>query len=476
MHEDAGVRIVVRRVLLSSTAIGLIATVSLLGGHASAQEALPAVSGVNFKFAIAGGVNESSGYRDGADSFRPNFPYSTDYTDAGRYNLGLVIGSVTVPLAHSFGVQIDGVAGEQGGDFVGGVGGHIFWRDPARGLFGVTAAGAVNTNEFSRSGYDLGGGCCYYTEWQLDEQRLYQTGVEAEVYLDRITLYGTGGYQWGTNVEQGGYGAAGINWYLTDDFMVGIGGGTSAEIDGYMTAGLEAKFTPHAAFFSDFRSNFDGYAQGIVGIRFYFGQATSLIGAHREDDPVSNVAYDALAGIQSTTSIEVQNCCFTGETGILMADGSVRAICDVRVGDRVVGEHGEINTVVSIETPMLGNRKLYGFDDGAGFVTAEHPFKTREGWKSIDPEATFAETGHFRVDALTQGDELVVLASVSARVLPMVANSGITSPCLETVIETAFRAVGRITTHEGEATQTVFNLRLDGNHTYFANNCLVHNK
>jgi len=464
------------RALASSTAIGLLATGSLWSGVASAQDSLPAVSGPNFKIAIAGGAVDSTGYSDPNGFLPPDLPDPSVF-DAGNDTLGIVLGSFTMPLGHSFGAQIDGAAGSQGGDFVGGIGGHVFWRDPSQGLVGLTAAGAFNNGTSSAFGFDAAGDCCYFVGWGLDKQRLYQAGGEAEAYLDRFTLHGTAGYQWGDNVEEGLYGTAGVDFYLTDDFMVGIGGGASAEIDGFLSAGMEVKAFRNVALFTDVRSNFDGYTHGIAGIRFYFGQAQSLIDAHRQDDPVSNAAYDALAGIRSTTEIkDFYYCCFTGETEILLADGSVRAIRDVRVGDRVVGENGEINNVVAIETPMLGDRKLYGFDDGPAFVTAEHPFKTRDGWKSIDPEATFAETGHFRVDALTEGDDLVVLASVSTLALPMAANSGMTAPCHETVIETAFRAIVRITEREGEATRTVFNLQLDGNHTYFANNCLVHNK
>src|SRR5690606_13230117 len=91
-----------------------------------------------------------------------------------------------------------------------------------------------------------------------------------------------------------------------------------------------------------------------------------------------------------------------------------------RAGRRLGGGvGGDLNRVVEIETPLLGDRKLYAFGDMPAFVTAEHPFMTREGWKSIDPEATLEETGTFRVGALTAADEVVVLASVVAEARPM---------------------------------------------------------
>jgi hypothetical protein len=84
-------------------------------------------------------------------------------------------------------------------------------------------------------------------------------------------------------------------------------------------------------------------------------------------------------------------------------------------GDRNLGEHGEVNQVVDIETPILGPRKLYAFNDGPAFVTAEHPFMTRAGWKSIHPEATKAENDYFSVGTLKVGDDMVRLDLQYAR-------------------------------------------------------------
>jgi hypothetical protein len=61
---------------------------------------------------------------------------------------------------------------------------------------------------------------------------------------------------------------------------------------------------------------------------------------------------------------------------------------------------------------------VYAFNDGPAFVTPEHPFMTRGGWKSMDPEATLAETGSFSVGALKVGDDLVRLTAVTKRIVP----------------------------------------------------------
>ena len=80
--------------------------------------------------------------------------------------------------------------------------------------------------------------------------------------------------------------------------------------------------------------------------------------------------------------------CFIAGTKVLMADGGERRIETLRPGERVRNGAGGVSRIVTIERPRLGGRKLFGFNGGAGFVTAEHPFLTPSGWKAIDPMAT----------------------------------------------------------------------------------------
>jgi Hom_end-associated Hint len=281
---------------------------------------------------------------------------------------------------------------------------------------------------------------------------------------------------------------------LGSEFAQPLGGGVVGSLF------VEARFADH-----DFPSIWGG-------LRFYFGQSdTPLIARHRRDDPpiwsadslfsILNNHSTSASGVSNQTSTsatsssstqfclpprpflvggfcEVSLCCFTATTQVLMADGSSRPIAAVKIGDQVLGENGEINRVIDIETPVLGHRKLYAFNDGPAFVTPEHPFVTRAGWKSIAPEATFAENNNLSVGALKVGDELVKLGKVMARAEPIsVAYGGmVQAPSVEVQIETKFSAIESMTPHDGDASMTVYNLRLDGNHTYFANDYLVHNK
>lgn len=72
--------------------------------------------------------------------------------------------------------------------------------------------------------------------------------------------------------------------------------------------------------------------------------------------------------------------CFIASTQVRMHDGSLKRIDEVEIGEKVLGENGQINTVIGIEIPNLGSRKLFSLNnDDNYFVTAEHPFKTKEG-------------------------------------------------------------------------------------------------
>ena len=103
--------------------------------------------------------------------------------------------------------------------------------------------------------------------------------------------------------------------------------------------------------------------------------------------------------------------CFIAGTKVSMADGTLKNIEDVIVGDKIKG-HKEDNTVIKLDPTLLGNRKLYSFNNNQHyFFTSEHPFMTEKGWKSIKPEKTKERDGAELYDQLKGelkvGDKLV---------------------------------------------------------------------
>src|SRR5690606_4990267 len=77
----------------------------------AAFDSLPAVSGPNFKGDVRTG----------------------DYDDEFA---AFAVGALAFPLGHAFGAQADAFFGSIGGDWLYGGAGHLFWRNPATGLFG----------------------------------------------------------------------------------------------------------------------------------------------------------------------------------------------------------------------------------------------------------------------------------------------------------------------------------------------------
>ncbi len=157
---------------------------------------------------------------------------------------------------------------------------------------------------------------------------------------------------------------------------------------------------------------------------------------------------------------QAEESCFTAGTPILMADGSQRAIEQLGMGDLVVGRRGRINRVVRCERTALGARRLYALNGGRPFVTAEHPFLTAEGWKALDPEATRRENARLPVGSLQIGDQLCRGA------LPVGGGPFVQRTTTLEVLSAT----------DADPSTPLFNLLLDGDHSYVADGWIVHNK
>jgi hypothetical protein len=193
--------------------------------------------------------------------------------------------------------------------------------------------------------------------------------------------------------------------------------------------------------------------------------ATASIAALIALTPVTFDVYDDVISANSAQA----KCCFVGGSNVLMADGSWRPIALVRPGDQVLSGFGRINTVLDVERPKLSGRQLYAFNGGPAFVTAEHPFMTAEGWKSISPAATIAEGSvDLGIGQLAVGDTL--------HVLQVSQPSNISGLALEPKIQPEALKLAQIEAVPSVIELTVHNLCLDGDHTYVVDGFIVHNK
>ena len=234
-----------------------------LVGEAPLGTVPPAVSAPNAKIGISGGKRDFEEIND---------------VDA----LGLVEGSVTVPLSERFGLQIDGAGGSIEDGHIWGVGGHLFWRDPTVGLFGVVGAYGEVDREQSRF---------------LDQQAT-TLGAEMELYADQFTFYAMAGAVFGDNIDDGFYGSVDLGWYATDNLQFKIGAASSGDTPAVGTASVEwqpaLEGISGLTFFAEGAIGSDDFASVRAGLRLYFGQGPTLKHRHRYDDPEDNAVTEQL--------------------------------------------------------------------------------------------------------------------------------------------------------------------------------------
>jgi hypothetical protein len=154
-----------------------------------------------------------------------------------------------------------------------------------------------------------------------------------------------------------------------------------------------------------------------------------------------------------------------------MADGTSRPIELVATGDRVLGRDGRVNHVLAVHRPLLGDRHLYALNGGPYFVTAGHPIWSAAGWKAVDPAAAATEVPQLTVGRLAVGDQLLALAAVAVPALAGHRTGGEAQ-----VVEQGPVLLSSLEGRPADPATPLYNLHLDGDHTYFADDLLVHNK
>ena len=241
----------------------LAADPGLIGAPPAAAD-LPAVSGINAKISGFGGVAD----------------YDTG-PDGGLFG---VDGSISLPLGHRFGLQVDGLLSSLDGDFIGGAAAHLFWRDPSTGLLG------------------------FYTDWvtrDFSGVDSWRVGVEAAYYSGPFTLEGVVGYE-DADVppfvlidDEDVFAYADLAYYATPDLRLSVGYRRLNDLDMAALGAewqLPTDFIGGTSLFAEGRIGEDNYASLWAGLRVYLAaENKTLIRRHREDDPtpwMSNNIFD----------------------------------------------------------------------------------------------------------------------------------------------------------------------------------------
>lgn len=210
---------------------------------------LPAVSGINGKIAALGGAFDDEGF-------------------------GVLSGSISVPLGTRYGFQGDAIAGVRDGEFVGGVGGHLFWRDPSQALLGVFGS---------------------FTQREDIDGHVARLGVEGEYYWNQWTVRSLLGAEFldagnaFTDVDDGFFAFSDVSYYLNDNLQLSVGHRYTRERNA-LALGAEFQldqqvFSSGVSLFAEARIGEDDYQAAWGGVRFYLGDEKTLIRRHREDDP-----------------------------------------------------------------------------------------------------------------------------------------------------------------------------------------------
>jgi hypothetical protein len=231
--------------LMAASAAVLAFTAVGLGQAGSARAEGPAVTGPNLKLDVGGGF----------------------YTDDGA---GLVNGIFTFPIGEHFGGHIQGLAGYLDDEFAWGGSAMGFWRDPDVAMVGL-----------------------FVSHGEIDDDNNTRYGASGTLFLDGFDIGGQVGYQTHDNDDDGAFGRVELGWYPTDDVRLAIGGDLNPVADlGYASIEFRPGFEalPGMSFFLDGQVGENDHSSVLAGVRFYFGESTTLIDRHRRDDYTNLVA------------------------------------------------------------------------------------------------------------------------------------------------------------------------------------------
>jgi hypothetical protein len=177
---------------------------------------------------------------------------------------------------------------------------------------------------------------------------------------------------------------------------------------------------------------------------------------------LSSFILTAINSCDSASSEEQSAPCFLAGSLVAMADGTTKAIEDVRVGDMVVGAFGEINAVLALHRPLLGSRRMCRINDEHS-TTAHHPHISADrGFYCMDPYTLDEETygrAHVVLNAEGQEVEQYLHGLQKGRVQQLV--EGVALKTLE-----GSRVVRTVALYDLPADTQLYNLVVAGSHTY----------
>jgi hypothetical protein len=181
-------------------------------------------------------------------------------------------GSLCLPVTADLGFQADGLYTRVSDRDFWGTGGHLFCRNPDRGLVGLVA-GAVHQESIDA----------------------FQGGLEAEYYLPSLTLggrvgvaclrYDNGPFPFIDAEPTKAFADVEVAYYPIDNLMLSASGGVV--YDNTLARGQVEWLTGFhgMAVYADAALGENKYDHVLIGLRWFFGGPKSLKAHHRQDDP-----------------------------------------------------------------------------------------------------------------------------------------------------------------------------------------------
>ena len=171
------------------------------------------------------------------------------------------------------------------------------------------------------------------------------------------------------------------------------------------------------------------------------------------DSYVYNEGYNVTLGYKLLSSATIElttyDCCFSQESKVLMADGQLKSIIEIKIGDMVMTYNEITGQQEANVVKGLGNVKLQDFtviDLANGDqiqMNKYHPLYTQDGWKSL--------TQHKGLPRLSKSDELLT-------------------------IDQDYIAINDIKEVKELDIKTYYTLKVEGNNNFYVNGILAQGK
>lgn len=250
----------------------------------------PAVDGVNGKLTIYGGAGQGNSVTiSGIPGLSPA-QSSTVWKGAGG-----AMGTISVPIGHSFGAQIDMGSGAFGNSPLGNATGHLFWRDPDKGLIGAFGSGLLLGERVGRGAWTAAGEFEAYLGKFTGKAILGVQGSSAyRAGLSPFEVYSYGGRSAFTSPDYF-TDIVSATFYPIDDMALSVGhiysfgrNAVTGEVEYLLPQFRGGNIAPSA--FVSASYGWSNSSNIMAGIRVYFGNHDkTLIRRQREDDPAAHM-------------------------------------------------------------------------------------------------------------------------------------------------------------------------------------------